>query len=149
MKLIERPDFYKFFEGLRDAHANACRHEMVEWFDLAFKDTYAVHKDDLVRIYGAKDDTIWNTNKEFSDDNVQAYLIKSSIGPIVKKCPTCGSERSEPSTINEGVAEESVQETCADVLRDVMDHLANLRNKTIDDEAALTTRIIAALERES
>ena len=73
MKLIERPKNLFQFQ---------------EWFDTHLKDHYAVHKDDLVRVYARtpEEPLVWVTYEKKDDipDSHQAYLIKSSIEPIKK-----------------------------------------------------------------
>ena len=177
LKLIERP---KIPWAIYDDRKWSPEEQINLWFDTNLKDYYAVHKDDLVRVYGPMEFSLDNTdplNKRHIKYGHQAFLIKSSIEPIKKesaedilsdmmtiiesgKDPEAwgelydrtkqllGSSRSEPSTINQGVAEESVQETCADVLRDVVKAISDKYDPS-RIHADIYDRAKAALERES
>jgi hypothetical protein len=116
IKKIGRPDWDElYFDGQGSTSHKDAYGRLDKWFDATLKDHYAVHKDDLIEIRGQnnKDHKLWCT--DFKDAPYKAYLIKSSIEP-------------------------TKQETCADVLREILQDYKSITYGQIK-------RAKAALER--
>jgi hypothetical protein len=105
MKKIERP-IWLYIN--KDKHS--IQQVLDNWFDTHLKDHYAVHKNDLIRVYAKSQyplDKLDFWSGDFEGTH-QAYLIKSSIEPIK-------------------------QETAEDILRDLYEAIDHGAIKTVDD----------------